>query len=255
MGWRGTLVGGIIGGFIGGPFGAIVGAGIGAYLTRDKNNQAQSVSPSLHLRCMFRSLGKLAKSDGVVSQEEADFIKSILKEINGLTPQDQKELIAAFNEGKNSTDSWQDMVNDVAASWQPNAYHIVMQTYCIVVLADDQVLPTEMNLLKQAENIFGLRGFTDQFFRENSGSGSGKSASDSSYTSTSELDEAYKLLGITSSATDAEVKKAWRKKALEFHPDKIEGKGLPDAFIAFANEQSRKINQAYETISNARGIK
>ena len=70
-----------------------------------------------------------------------------------------------------------------------------------------------------------------------------------------ELNEAYRILGISASASDAEIKSAWRKKVLEFHPDKVQAKGLPEAFVAFANEQSRKLNQAYETICKARGIK
>jgi DnaJ like chaperone protein len=66
------------------------------------------------------------------------------------------------------------------------------------------------------------------------------------------LDEYYKILGIPATATDDEVKKAWRKKAQEFHPDKVQGTGLSDAFVEYATEQIKKINEAYEKICAAR---
>ncbi len=52
--------------------------------------------------------------------------------------------------------------------------------------------------------------------------------------------------------TDSEIKKVYREKCLQFHPDKLASKGLPDEFMKFANEQLAKINEAYETIKNAR---
>ena len=74
--------------------------------------------------------------------------------------------------------------------------------------------------------------------------------------------EQYPLIGLIVALVfvyilmgDAEVKQARRKKLLEYHPDRIQGKGLPDSFIAFAAEQTRKINEAYELIASRRGMK
>ena len=66
------------------------------------------------------------------------------------------------------------------------------------------------------------------------------------------LAEAYATLGVSPDASDAEVKKAWKKKMAAFHPDKIQGKDLDPEWIELANEKSAKINQAYETIQAAR---
>ena len=71
MGWGGALLGGIIGGILGGGFaGAAVGAGIGAILIRGRKKDHDG---RLDV-CLFRSFGRLAKSDGFVSREEADFV-------------------------------------------------------------------------------------------------------------------------------------------------------------------------------------
>lgn len=56
-------------------------------------------------------------------------------------------------------------------------------------------------------------------------------------------DDYYSILGITKTATAAEIKKAYRKLALKYHPDKTEGdKGLEDKF--------KKISEAYAVLSD-----
>ena len=55
-------------------------------------------------------------------------------------------------------------------------------------------------------------------------------------------DEFYKILGLPKSASDQEIKKAYRKMSLQYHPDR---NSTPDA-----EEKIRKINEAYETLSD-----
>ena len=67
--------------------------------------------------------------------------------------------------------------------------------------------------------------------------------------------KAYETLGLTESASDEDVKKAYRKLTLEFHPDTIAGKGLSGEFTEFATKRFREIQEAYEEIRKERGIK
>jgi len=66
-------------------------------------------------------------------------------------------------------------------------------------------------------------------------------------------DSAYSVLGITSSASDDEVKAAFRRMAMKNHPDKVATLG-PDVQKA-AEDKFRKIQEAYDTIKKQRGIK
>ena len=68
------------------------------------------------------------------------------------------------------------------------------------------------------------------------------------------LDEAYDALGVSKTVSDKEVKTAYRGKAAQFHPDKLKSKDLPEEFIAFANDQLARINQAHEVIRKARNL-
>ena len=48
-----------------------------------------------------------------------------------------------------------------------------------------------------------------------------------------------------------EIKTNYRKLIIEYHPDTIQSKGLPEAFLEFANQETQKINEAYEILKKA----
>ena len=66
------------------------------------------------------------------------------------------------------------------------------------------------------------------------------------------LDEAYKVLEIDSSATDDEVKAAYRKMALKHHPDRVATLG--EDIRRAAEQKLQKINEAKERIYKERGM-
>jgi len=66
------------------------------------------------------------------------------------------------------------------------------------------------------------------------------------------VQNAYGVLGVSSSATDAEVKKAYRKLMSEHHPDKLVSKGLPEEMMQIAKEKAQEIQTAYDVVRKAR---
>ncbi len=69
----------------------------------------------------------------------------------------------------------------------------------------------------------------------------------------STLESYYQVLGVPENASDDEIKKAYRKKASEYHPDKVSYLG--EDFKKIAEEKFRKVNEAYNRIKASRGIK
>lgn len=65
-------------------------------------------------------------------------------------------------------------------------------------------------------------------------------------------DSAYTILEIDKNATDAEVKKAYRKMAKKYHPDKLGH--MDEAYRKGAEEKFRKVQEAYEQIQKERGF-
>jgi DnaJ-domain-containing protein 1 len=63
----------------------------------------------------------------------------------------------------------------------------------------------------------------------------------------------YDILGITDTATDAEVKAAYHKAITPVHPDNIAAKDLPPDFVALANRMAAQANEAYAKIKKMRG--
>ena len=66
------------------------------------------------------------------------------------------------------------------------------------------------------------------------------------------MNKHFEILGVSEDASTAEIKKAYRRKAAEYHPDKIEGKGLPPEFIKFANEKLAEVNASYDAVMKSR---
>ncbi|MBQ5794729.1 MAG: J domain-containing protein [Kiritimatiellae bacterium] len=70
----------------------------------------------------------------------------------------------------------------------------------------------------------------------------------------SPLADAYAELGVKSSASDSEVKRAYRSLAKKFHPDAVRSQGLSEEAATKADERMKRINRAWGVIKDARGL-
>ena len=67
--------------------------------------------------------------------------------------------------------------------------------------------------------------------------------------------EAYAVLGVDASATDKDIKRAYKRLMSQHHPDKLVAKGLPEEMMKMATEKTQEIRAAYEQVKKARGMK
>jgi DnaJ like chaperone protein len=69
------------------------------------------------------------------------------------------------------------------------------------------------------------------------------------------LSDCYAELEIDSTLTDQEVTKAYRRQMSRHHPDKLVANGLPESMAQMAKEKTQRIQEAYEGIRVARGMR
>jgi DnaJ like chaperone protein len=69
------------------------------------------------------------------------------------------------------------------------------------------------------------------------------------------LAASYAELEVNAGCSDAEVTKAYRRQMSRHHPDKLVANGLPESMAQVAKEKTQRIQEAYETIRTARGMR
>jgi DnaJ like chaperone protein len=278
-GFIGGFIGFLLGSFVGGPFFGIIGAVIGSSLGKGLNitqsrggfgSQSQTAgADNLFFVSLFSMLGKMAKADGQVSDSEMNAIKQFMARDLNLDPQLQSQAMMIFNRSLNSPESFEQFAQQFYIRFRsrPQFIELMLDALVRVAYADKVIHPSEQHLLESAVRIFHVTSYTFESIKNRYSSGSNSygggssyqssgnsSYSSSSYSSHSASTMNYSILGCTPESNDADIKKAYRKKVSEFHPDKIAAKGLPAEFTKFANDKFREIQQAYEQIKKERNF-
>ena len=208
-------------------------------------------------------IAAVMKADGNVRREELDYVKQFLRK--NYTEEKGKALLGMLRDlVKPETYIDVDAVcKQIKENTDYNTRYHMMDFLFALAVADNAYFPEENTVIRVIAEKLGInsRDYVSMFTRHvnsrfNSNTGSGSSYNRSrSYTSSSSTTrkDPYKVLGIDSSATDDEVKKAYRRLAMKYHPDKVEGMG--EEVKKNAEAQFREINEAYEQIKTARGMK
>lgn len=241
-----------------GFFGAFIGYFIGSSIDRAKDYGIGGINPlgtgqrkTVFLETIFVLMGKLAKSDGHISKDEIAHVEQFIKK-NGMSAEHRQQAIDQFKRGS-TTDFDINATLDQFMAVCGQTLHLkqVLLMYLIVMaLADGKLEQTEQSLL---EHIALHLGYSRAEFKQMLDMVLNQSHfSHGSTNSASELDNAYKALGVSKDNTDQEIKRAYRKLISQYHPDKLIGQGLPEDMIAVATEQAKEIQVAYDLIKKQR---
>lgn len=251
-----SILGGVIGAIVSGPVGGIIGATIGSFIGNSSKEETTQATPNAAiLHAYFQCLGKLAKADGRVSLDEAELVGSILDSLN-ITGEMRTNLKMAFNQGRDSQASFESLVQNLANLLKKNGFsqyaNECTEAFCVLAIADHEISNSEREMLITAGNILNTRYEVEEFLAKYT---TYNNRANNNTSSSSNLKQAYEILGVAETATNEEIKRAWKKKAMEFHPDKVQGSGLSESFIDFAKQKFQDVNNAYENIAKARGLK
>ena len=270
----GKLVAGLIGFLAFGPAGLLFGLVIGHAFDKGlwralqlSGPEAVTIMRAQFFETTFTLLGFVAKADGRVSEAEIAQTEALFNQLRLNAAQRQsaiehfkKGATAGFDPGPTVT-----QFNDCLGP-RRQAQHTLMIFLVGIAMADGNFSSAERTAIfrlsdllrlprREVEQLISMVTAQSQFqhggYRRSSGGGDYGAAS----RSASELETAYEALGLEAKATDAEVKRRYRKLMSEHHPDKLIAEGVPDELLRVATERAQEITAAYEVIQQARGIK
>jgi len=250
----------ILGGLVGYAFarfpGFLAGAALGAFLLSYARHRLLGKLrdlQSLFLESVFSVMGALCKADGRVTRDEIRTAEAMFTRFR-LDSSQREAAKQAFNRGK-SPDFDLDAELDRflrACRGQPALLQMFLQVQVSAVAADGVVHPSEHEMLLRIARRLGLPEIqVEQLEAMLRGAWAGQSGA-GARSQSQQLEDAYKVLGVSPSASDAEVKRAYRKLMSENHPDKLAGRGLPESMRELAEERTREISHAYDVIKQAR---
>jgi DnaJ like chaperone protein len=260
MSWIGKIVGGGMGMLMGGPLGAVIGGALGHLFVDSQLDDAvatqsgtggrqagptvfsnQEQKQAVFFASTFAMLGKMAKADGAVSQAEIQVVERFMRDQLRLDKQARMFAVNIFNRAKDDSYPYSQYATEFTRHFHndQNMRMVLFEMLFQVAAADGALHSAEERLLQDTVRLLGIPTHLFEQLKNRLAPSA---------------DPAYAVLGLTPEATDAEVKKAYRAKVMEYHPDKIVSKGLPEEFLKFAEEKFKEANEGYEQIKKARGL-
>jgi DnaJ like chaperone protein len=224
-----------------GPIGGILGFVVGSVV-----DGSQSATGTRRLEAGRTTTGDFAvsllvliaavmKADGKVLKSELDFVKKYFVQAFG--EGSAGEAIMMLRDILNQDIDVREVSLQIKSRMDYSSRLQMMHLLFGVSLADAKVHPLELEILQKIAGYMAIstKDFDSikSMFIENT-------------------DGAYKILESDPSASNEEIKKAYRKMALKYHPDKVSYLG--EDFRKSANEKFQKVNEAYEKIKKERGI-
>ena len=263
MAWQGVFFGALIGLLLTKTvWGAVIGALVGYMLDPRARGQPSAASATSvaaeFFRTTFEIMGYVAKSDGRVSEAEIDAARRLMQQFN-LSPADVNAAIACFGVGKSAGYDAELSIERLreACGLRHDLLRTFVELQLRAALDGNGLSPPARSILTRVAERLGLSGLEFAYMEAavRAQQSRGRSAGPRPGPRSSSLTECYAELEVDAGASDPEVTKAYRRQMSRHHPDKLVANGLPESMAQMAKEKTQRIQEAYENIRAARGMR
>ena len=256
MAWWGKLLGGALGFMMGGPLGALLGGTIGHQFDSGMAGASRmgigdnERTQAAFFTATFSVMGHIAKADGRVSEHEIQAARSLMQQMR-LNDAQKKAAIDLFQKGKEADFPLDEVLQQFRSEChrRTTLLRMFFEIQVQAAMADGRMDPAESRVLHHVGQVLGFdAGQIEQLINFVTSAAGGHAPGQP----VQPIAEAYKVLGVPESASDAEVKKAYRRLTNQHHPDKLVAKGMPEEMVKLANEKTQEIRGAWERIRDHR---
>jgi len=241
----GKWIGAGLGAFAGGPIGAILGFVLGSAF--DVSTQVNTNQSNTYRRTGYQTtvggyamsllvlVAALMKADGKTMKSELDYVKDFF--IRNFGIQSANEALRLLRDLLQQNIPVTDVCHQIQSNMDYASLLQLMHFLWGIAQSDGEIHESEVKLIAHIAVNLGIKSNDYEsikaMFLKNT-------------------DSSYKILEIEPTATDDEVKQAYRKMAKKYHPDKVSYLG--EDFQKDAKEKFQKVNLAYEEIKKQRNI-
>jgi DnaJ like chaperone protein len=257
MQWFGKAFGSILGFAAGGPIGSLLGLALGHRFDEGggfafaRAGSAQQVS-QLFFEVTFEVMGQVAKVDGRVSEDEVRVARQIMHGMR-LSNEQVKWAIDAFTRGKEPNYPLAERLGRLTQQIGGRGVlaRAFMQIQLQAAIGSGAIGNDKRQLLWRVASALNVSraevAQIEAFVRGYAAGGK----PDEGVT----LEDAYRVLGVASDASNDDVKRAYRRLMNQHHPDKLVARGLPKSMVGVAEQKTLEIRGAYEKIKARRGMR
>ena len=238
MGKFGKWIGAGLGWTFGGPLGAILGFAVGSFIDAAKVDVItgeRKTTTGDFIASLLVLVAAIMKADGKVVRSELDYIKNYFSQ--AFDAASASEALQMLRDILKQNINVRDVSYQIRQSMDYSSRLQLLHFLYGIASVDGRIDPVELKLIEQISYDLGI---------SSADSGSIKNMFVKS------TDSAYIILGVDRTATDEEIKKAYRNLAVRYHPDKVNYLG--EDIRNKAKEKFQQINEAYEAIKKERGI-